>query len=57
METIAWNDEPLFRNCTNHPFPWDHVQTAHSKAVGAYDFTSKKGFFISHSIPKYPCID
>lgn len=46
LESVAWNDEK--------PDNQTSFNLAHSKGFIAYSAASRKGFLISHSIPKYP---
>lgn len=46
LERVAWNDEK--------PNNQTSSSKAHSKGIIAYGKASGKGFFIVHSIPKYP---
>ena len=43
---VAWNDEK--------PSGQTSSTVAHSKGFIGFSVTNRKGFFISHSIPKYP---
>ena len=45
-EHIAWNDEKPNNDTT--------VSYAHAKGVIAYKNSASRGFFLDHSIPKYP---
>lgn len=46
METVAWNDEK--------PNNQTSFNLAHSKGFISYSFAERKGFLLSHSLPKYP---
>ena len=46
LQTVAWNDE--------NPNGTTSSTKAHSKGVFAYNQVSEVGFFIDHSIPKFP---
>lgn len=46
LESVAWNDEK--------PDNQTSFNLAHSKGFISYSAASRKGFLISHSIPKYP---
>jgi hypothetical protein len=43
---VAWNDEK--------PNNETSFNLAHSKGFISYSFANRKGFLLSHSIPKYP---
>lgn len=47
-EVVAWNDEK--------PNGSTSSTAAHSKGFIGYSYKNSRGFFISHSIPKYPSI-
>lgn len=49
METVAWNDEK--------PNNQTSFNLAHSKGFISYSFADKKGFLLSHSLPKYPAFN
>lgn len=49
FEVIAWNDEK--------PNGSTSSTSAHSKGFIGYSYKNSRGFFISHSIPKYPNIN
>lgn len=46
LQHVAWNDEK--------PGGSTSSTSAHSKGVIAYDLQKGRGFFLSHSVPKYP---
>ena len=46
LETSAWNDEK--------PTGQTSTTKAHSKGLIGFSFDKKRGFFLSHSLPKYP---
>lgn len=46
LENIAWNDQK--------PTGQTSTKSAHSKGLVAFSFDKKRGFLLSHSIPKYP---
>lgn len=46
MEHVAWNDEK--------PEGQTSSAKAHSKGLIAYDIKNTNGFYLVHSIPKYP---
>ena len=46
LESVAWNDEK--------PTGQTSTTLAHSKGLIGFNATSKLGFLISHSLPKYP---
>ena len=43
---VAWNDEKPSGKVSS--------TSAHSKGMMGLDMTLRNGFFLSHSIPKYP---
>ncbi len=46
LQYVAWNDEK--------PNGQTSESVAHSKGLMAYSISKSQGFFITHSIPKYP---
>jgi hypothetical protein len=46
LDHVAWNDEK--------PSGETSSSNAHSKGLFGFSLTASKGFFISHSLPKYP---
>lgn len=46
MQSIAWNDQ--------WPTGEQSSSKAHSKGVIAFDDKYQNGFYVGHSIPKYP---
>jgi len=46
LQHVAWNDEK--------PSGETSSSSAHAKGLIAYSLSTSKGFFLDHSIPKYP---